>query len=436
FPPKPHPKWNALQIRLYWYNRAILQLRSKKYVECQESCQSLRKTLLFSGSSGSTSHGGGGGKKKKKNKSASGTDRAASQSNNNASAADLWWESRVDVLLAHVLLAQSKQKDAVTKLTEQLESLQKCSSESSCFTIDHAITHVSLHLFRIQYNNATKKADYQKGLVKVLQDLPQSIRALPGAYYTLGDLEAMVDSSSSSSTNGKSKAPKTPREEADVLFEQGAYEEACKLYKDALPSEASDDEAVTDSQLKYVQALAMTGETEASQTLWESLESTVEESTTSTMLPDGEALEGKALPRSSGGAARSSLNKNLIASGADLNDGGKDDAPSRDKILRHRARKREAYLKELEAKGEYNPDRPTKPNPERWIPKYERSRARNKNHRSGNNNQHRSAQGGVSERDAQRLDAAARKAGKVPASSGPSTANMKVSSGGRAGRRR
>ena len=421
-PPKPHPKWNPLQIKLYWYNRAILQFKAKQLVECQESCQSLRKLTIGGGATG------GGGKKKKK-KGDSNNNNADSKQSTSNDPADLWWEARVDVLLAHVLTAQSKQKDALEKLAARLESLDKFPSSS--FTIDHAIAHVSLHRYMMEKGRNTKKADYQKGLLQVLKDLPQSIRALPGAYYTLGDLEVMVENAQSS--NGKSKkAPKTPREEADVLFDQGAYEEACRLYKEALPSEASEDDAIVDSQLKFVQALAMTGQPEASQKLWDSLESSVNDATATTSLPDGEALEGKTLPRSSTGAARSALNKNLIANGGEGDD-DKDGKPSRDKILRYRSRRREAYLKELEAKGQYNPNRPVQPNPERWLPKYERSRARNRN-RGGNN---RSAQGGVSEKDAMRLDAAARKAGTVPASSGPSTANMKVSGGhARGGRRR
>ena len=149
-------------------------------------------------------------------------------------------------------------------------------------------------------------------------------------------------------------------------------------------------------------------------------------------LPDGGALENKSLPRGT-----SSISKKLVATSNAAANGDNADAdkPSREKILRHRARKREAYLKELEAKGQYNPDRPTKPDPERWIPKHERSRSSRGGNRGGRNNNKglNSAQGGGSQLDAQRLDAFARRAGKIPASSGPSSANLKVSSGGRKG---
>ena len=160
--------------------------------------------------------------------------------------------------------------------------------------------------------------------------------------------------------------------------------------------------------------------------------------TSSAPLPSGSALENKALPRTTTTSARSSVSKKLAGT---ANDEEESDKPSREKILRRRAVKREMYLKELESKGKYNPDRPTKPDPERWIPKHERSRSSrggNRNRGGGRNNNKglNSAQGGGSKLDADRLDAAARRAGKTQASSGPSSANLKVSSGGRKGGRR
>jgi len=169
-----------------------------------------------------------------------------------------------------------------------------------------------------------------------------------------------------------------------------------------------------------------------------------ENTSASAPLPDGGALENKALPRSTTSSARSSaISNKLAATGNALDDEDDSDKPSRENILRRRAVKREAYLKELESKGKYNPDRPTKPDPERWIPKHERSRSSRGGNRGGNRGGGRnnnkglnSAQGGGSKLDAERLDAAARRAGKTSASSGPSSANLKVSSGGRKGGRR
>jgi signal recognition particle subunit SRP72 len=111
---------------------------------------------------------------------------------------------------------------------------------------------------------------------------------------------------------------------------------------------------------------------------------------------------------------------------------------NREAILRKRAKQREAYLKELESKGLYDPNKTpqTKPDPERWIPKSQRSY--NRRGRRGRYNSNIGAQGGGAgagmERDAQKLDVAARvAAAKSGAASGTgklSTANMQVSGSG------
>jgi hypothetical protein len=206
------------------------------------------------------------------------------------------------------------------------------------------------------------------------------------------------------------------------MFNQAQYAEAAKLYEANLPSPESCDQQQLALQLKRVQALALCGEHDASTELFESLipllDNAVEDPSS---MVNGENLENKALPRSS-------TSKSLVVAVAP----GEESKPKRsmERILRQRAHKREAYLKSLEEKGQYNPDQPAKPDAERWIPKHERSRAR----RRGQNS--RSAQGGGSQADALKLDAAARRAGHVSASTGPSTANLKVSSGGRKARGR
>jgi hypothetical protein len=441
-PSQPHPKWNRLQRQIYWYNRAILQLQAQQYVECRESCQSLRKTIYADNATtkSSSSHN----TKKKKNKGGGGsgiaTTTATTASPSSSNPSDLWWETRIDVVLAHGWLAQSKSNDAWTKLDERLDTLK---GAKSCFTIDHAMAHVLLHRHVMEQGGASTKSSSssQSQLLKVLHSLPESIKACPAVQLTMNDLQSRVGNVS------ETKAPpKTLWEQADILFGQGQYQAACNLYKDALADNISikDDELIMDSQLRYMQALALTGQNEASQSLWQSLQSGLDDVDTSlpSSLPDGNALEQKALPRtSSTGNVGSSLNRNLVTNGGLLGgESGPQETgkPSRDKILRYRARKREEYLKKLESKGLYNPDRPVNPNPERWIPKHERSRSRNKGRINNNNNasNNRSAQGGGSQLDAQRLDAAARRAGKAPLSTGPSSANIKVSTDGKKGGRR
>eukprot|EP00536_Pseudo-nitzschia_multiseries_P009011 jgi/Psemu1/297116/fgenesh1_pm.244_\ len=422
-PPQPHPKWNVMQVRMYWYDRAILQLKAGKYVECYESCQSLKKTLsnTISGSQD----------KKKKNKDNAATTNTGS--GKLASPGTLWWEARADVVLAYAQQAQSKHKDASIRLNERLESLR---ASPACAVVDHAVAHVRLHQFVMeQKGNKKDRTKQKRELLALLKALPESIQSCPAVQLTIDDLVTAVSNDTTSSSSKANSTPKSPLEEADLLFGQGQYEEACKLYEGALSNSGSDSSpTIMDSQLRYVQALAMTGQHEASQALWRSLESSpLEENTpTTTTLQDGGVLENKTLPRGTTG----SISKKLAAtSTAAREEEDKAEKQSREKILRRRARKKEAYLKELESKGNYNPDRPTKPDPERWIPKHERSRS-GRNRGGRNNKGINSAQGGGSRLDAQRLDAAARRAGKVPASAGPSSANLKVSSGGRKGGRR
>ena len=109
---------------------------------------------------------------------------------------------------------------------------------------------------------------------------------------------------------------------------------------------------------------------------------------------------------------------------------------NQDAVLRRRAKNREKFLDELKKKGKYNPDKPTKPDPERWIPKNQRSY--NRRGRRGRN-KFLGAQGGGTgfgaDKDAAKLDAFARAAakaeGKDLSSGKPSTAHMSVSSNSR-----
>ena len=106
-------------------------------------------------------------------------------------------------------------------------------------------------------------------------------------------------------------------------------------------------------------------------------------------------------------------------------------------ILRKRTKKREQYLNNLQKQGKYNPDRPKKPDPERWIPKSQRSY--NKRGRKSRQ-KFVGAQGGGTgvgaDKEASRLDVAARVAakaemdGKDPLNHQPSTAHLRVASNG------
>jgi hypothetical protein len=403
-PSQPHAKWNSLQVRMYWYNRAVQQFRSGKLIECQESCQSLKKTTSSS-SSANTNKGS-----KKKNVDSS-------------SPAEWWWNSRVDVVLAHVQQEQGKTQQAITKLEQRLEGLKH--QQPSSPTIDHATAYVQLHLHSLQHSSSSPTKDQTQALLK---SLPASIQSRPAVVATLEVLGAagVGGSNNNNKNNNKSKTKGTsPTDEADALLAQGQYEQAATLYEQHLPAPSKCNDEQLAQQLRRVQALTMSEQHEQATRLWESVQPRLEDSTEPTAM-DGEALENQALPRSSTTTTQFATTAAAAA----------DETPKRshEAVMRRRARQREAYLQALEAKGGYNPDRPSKPNPERWIPKHERSRARRRGQHG------RSAQGGASQADAQRLDAAARRAGTVPASSaGPSTAGLKVVSatgGARKGGRR
>eukprot|EP00980_Cylindrotheca_fusiformis_P010626 scaffold2364_cov74-Cylindrotheca_fusiformis.AAC.3 len=444
-PSHPNPKWNPLQVRMYWYNRAIGQLKlSDQLVECQESCQSLKRIC-------SSSSGGGGGDGKKNNNKKKDTKKKATTS------ADLWWEARADVLLAHVQDKQGKTEQAIERLEQRLASLQQQNPKNrSSFVVDHAIAHVSLHLFTIQQQQQQQQQQNKKpaaaasDTIDVLKSLPSSIQSMPAVQATL---EALGGNDGDNSN--KKKKTKSPIEEADIYFAQGNMEQAAKLYTTHLllpkhkvvsgsnssSSSSSLDETQLAQHLRCVQALAMIGRHDESVQLWDSLQQQQQDESifTSNTRMNGEALEQQALPRSSTTTTNKTM---MLGTNNNNNDASQKSSQRRshDAILRQRARKRQAYLKDLTIKGQYNPDRSTPlPNPERWIPKHARN---NNNRRRGQRGQHRgnnnrSAQGGGSQADAQRLDAAARRAGTVPTLSGPSTANMKVADGSRKiGRRR
>jgi signal recognition particle subunit SRP72 len=293
------------------------------------------------------------------------------------------------------------------------------------------VAHVQLHLHSLQHPSSSPSNEQLKALLK---SLPASMQSRPAVVATLEVLGEADDDSKGVSSSSKTATTTrgSPAEKADKLFRQGQYKEAADLYKEDRPSSSSN----IAQQLRRVQALAMSDQHDEATKLWASLQPHLEKNdgaSTTTTTMDGEALEQQALPRSS----TAKMDKQLIDSSSNKQPSTK---RSPDGVLRQRARKREDYLNRLAGKGDYNPDRPSKPNPERWIPKHERSRAR----RRGQNNANRSAQGGgyTSQADVQRLDAAARRAGTLPtsaAASTPSTANLKVASangGARKGGRR
>jgi len=142
---------------------------------------------------------------------------------------------------------------------------------------------------------------------------------------------------------------------------------------------------------------------------------------------DGEELEKMELPRTN-------RIRKLIAVDRrqERADRTKTKSKNHEARLRQRAKAREAYLVKLQSEGRYNPSKPSKPDPERWIPKKQRSY--NKRGRKGRGKFVGAQGAGMgTEKDAAKLDAAARAAAKANDSGqgkSRSTAHMEVSSGG------
>ena len=106
---------------------------------------------------------------------------------------------------------------------------------------------------------------------------------------------------------------------------------------------------------------------------------------------------------------------------------------TKEAIMKNRERKREKYLQQLQKEGRYNPVRPSKPDPERWIPKNQRSyNRRGRKGRTKFLGAQGIGSGAGAEKDAAKLDAyaraAAKAAGKDLNGGAPSTAHLSVSS--------
>jgi signal recognition particle subunit SRP72 len=215
---------------------------------------------------------------------------------------------------------------------------------------------------------------------------------------------------------------------ADLWLAKGEYAQAVALYEKA---------DLTDpiAQAQYARALTYTDPAKAVE-YWASVRPADVLDQASMVGLDGMELEKRPLP-----LLRTSRKvvTGLEAAGTTnaANVAVTKPKKSHEAVLRRRARQREAYLAELEKRGLKHT---THPDPERWLPKYERSYNRRRRGKGGG--VHKGAQGGISDKDAARLDVAARQAARAagePASSSSTAHIAAVSSGGpsrKGGRRR
>jgi len=369
--------FSPLQHRLYYYNRAISGIKSNKLDVCKESCQALLGTL--------------GANNKKGLELPVAPTRFKDDEH--------WWKALVTVVEAHMLNHQGKKTEAIQLLDQRLVTLREHQKRQQQVTnndiLDHAITTILLHLCTIQEDKPnTVKANEQ---LQTLQQLPPSMQAKPGVVATMASLYQQLGQED----KAQELLNHDPSAFIHYYMSKGLYKEACELLEEK-----------TDviSRVNYVQALLAMGQVTKATNIWNELklDPTIME-TTSSSNHDGQALEMAPLPK-----VKSFQQQQTMV----LNNATTKTKKSPESILRQRAKRREQYLRKMTTQSTIV--RPV--DAERWIPKYERSGRKNRRH----NNANKGSQGaGANERDAAKLDVAARKDGSN-IHSGPSTANMVV----------
>ena len=379
-----------LQKRLYHYNQAILGLKSNQYPLVKLNCTMLLKSFQKNN-------------KKNGNKSHHHDDDDDDD--------EEWWKSRVQVLEARALDQQGKRAEGQKLLRQALAALQSSSSStatssmsdamsnnSNSNTIDLAIAWIQLHLAQLE-----GKLDSPQHRLECLESLPTRIVQSRAVVATRAALYQKLGQSFPEGLLLEQDA-------ADLLLLQEKYQEAAPYF--AKQNDGRTGEDVT-NRVKYVLCLSHTDPLQAIQ-VWKDLgiddiDNGDDTTMTATTKLSGEELEQMPLPLIK--TARNSAALSIVPGVTSKS------RKSHDSILKRRAKLRERYLASLDQQQQeqrvigsttapavashVTARRP--PNPDRWIPKYERS----KNRRRG---QHKGAQGGFTEKDAAKYDVAARNA--------------------------
>ncbi|KAL7496359.1 hypothetical protein ACHAWT_004597 [Skeletonema menzelii] len=424
------------QVRTALFNRALLFAKMGNATGCMEALDVLRASLLVSyhGDDSKAGRSGfatsGKGKKKKTPTSADDVPTARPSSDSEIAA----WKSQADWLESELVrISESKEKNADDILQSAIDSLGKATNTSSNDEELGSLlyTKSQLLLHKAALDNPELNV---AGVISALESLPSAVQSCPGTKVTLASLYG--------SLNNDEKAEQLLSDLgndialAEFRLDREQYQQAVELLEGILEEQGSD--APMEVRAMLVKALSYTDPEQAEEVAQSLLEATSVEL-------DGEKLETMEIPRfaKKAGDSSSKVRKTIAATGGGKGRvrAGDRKKKNRDAILRKRAKQREAYLSKLEAEGRYDPKQNSKPDPERWIPKSQRSYNR-RGRRSRNKGT--GAQGGGAgagmEKDAAKLDVVARLAANDGQSSGPSTANMKVSSSGprkgKGGRRR
>jgi len=477
------------QVRILLYNRALLLYKMAKFAECKSVLNHLTKALSTDAEQHYQEQQKVNAKKKKRKKGKGGgrsgdgesiVENANLQQNQQQKATaallpappmneayQILWQSRIALLESEIVRSQEGDaacNDADVIVGKMIETVtialktasRNKNSDTQEKILEYALAELTLHNFHkmTTKSSITKSCntsdiapeEYQKEMISVLENLPGSIRSRPATIATLSALYGnlgMDDKLANvlDTTSGSGMAQKSL---ADFKLRLGSYEEAVSLYESIILAVKEgkmslSDPDVLECNVGLVKALSYYDVQRAvelaSTVLLKAGKSTDRDHENEL---DGEALELMDIPRLS---KNSGMVGSSRRSSRGMNDSKKKNKKNQEAILRQRAKKREIYLEKLQKEGRYNPDRPTKPDPERWIPKNQRSYAkRGRKARQKFVGAQGGGTGAGAEKDAARLDAMARAnaraEGKDAFTQQPSTAHLSVSSGGKNARRR
>mmetsp|Transcript_3725 Transcript_3725/g.8288 ORF Transcript_3725/g.8288 Transcript_3725/m.8288 type:complete len:792 (+) Transcript_3725:619-2994(+) len=462
------------QVRIALFNRALLFAKMGNATGCLETLDVLRASLLLSyhgdggddgkkNSEGGSSTGGGGspkrakGKKKKLSTSVGGSGGGRSNVQDvptakpASDAEAIAWNARADWLESELLrISETKDgspEDILNNAIAKLDKASKNQNDEACGVLSFTKSQLLLH--KAVVNNPQSKAQL---LIEALESLPSSVQSCPGTIVTLASLHGQLNNKSESVVDKllSSLGDGTPAKLAMAEFrmERGQYDDAVELLQGIVEG-GGDDALSMEATALLVKALSYTDPSKAEEYV-ELLQQATGAAGGGSDL-DGEALESMDVPRfakkaldstSSGGegaGSSSKVRKMIVATGGKGRSNlGERKKKNREAILRKRAKQREAHLSHLESTGHHDPNKTPlpKPDPERWIPKNQRSynrRGRGRGRYKSNSGAQGGGAGAGMEKDAAKLDVAARVAAAKSTGDGfgtPSTANIKVSSSG------
>ncbi|KAL9188084.1 hypothetical protein ACHAXT_006462 [Thalassiosira profunda] len=431
------------QARAALCNRALLLAKMGNEKGCKEALGALRAALRIA------YRGDDAGDTKGTPKAGYMGDVPTARPASEAAAAA--WTARADLLESELRRAsEADDPSHADALDAALAKLDHSDDGVAAYATSQLLLHRAVA--------ADPNASNAEARLEALASLPAAVRSRPGTIATTAALRASLNHDGEAARLLSSLGDGAAARRAVAAFQlaQGDYDGAVEALQTLV--EESDGAAKLEATALLVEALSRADPTKAEE-YWGTLQEALAAETVGETEVDGEALEAMDIPRfakkaqggdnNGGGGGTAKVRKMIAATGAKRGSAvGERAKASREAVLRKRARQRAAYLARLASEGRYDPAKtpPTKPDPERWLPKSQRSY--NRRGRRGRHKSNTGAQGGGAgmERDAAKLDVAARAARKEEGGGGegggtPSTANLKVSSGGAArkgkgGRRR